>query len=325
MQFVKKLICLLLVVSLCALMILPVSAQENVTTYIQRMVQYYLHYQTDAGAEIETLLGYIESADPGQGTLWREIMKDWRWCNEEMPVYRDLLPDGLPQDDSLCIVVLGYGLEDDGSMKEELIDRLVVALASALKYPNAYICVTGGPTANNTKDTEAGQMSKWLMEKGLEPSRILVEDRSLSTSDNARYVFELLRSQAPQVSSIALVSSDYHIPWGMALFMTMSEHAAYYNGQVVEVVANAANTTGNNTDTLYSQALGICALMGIPFESNTVPAQYAQKPTEETLPPAEEEVIVEEEDHSWMIPPAILLGAAVVVLLIPTKKRGKKK
>lgn len=329
MKLVKKLVCLLLCLCLTAVLPVSVQAQENVTPYVQRMIQYYLHYQQSADAEIETLLNYIESVDPGQGSLWRGIMNDWRWSNEEMPVNRDVLPDGLPQDDSLCIVILGYGLRDDGSMKEELIDRLVVGLASALKYPNAYVCVTGGPTANDTKDTEAGQMVRWLMDKGLEPGRILVEDRSLSTTANAQNVFKVLRSKAPQVDSVAVVSSDYHIPWGVSMFTTMSHYASYYDGDNIKVVANAANTTGNNTNTLYSQAWGISIIHDIPFSGDSIPAQYATKPpVEETQPRSNEEVVIEEEDHSWMLSAATPLGAALLglaagILLISAKKKNR--
>lgn len=325
MRFLKTLVSVLL--CLCLIAVLPVAAQaqEDVTPYVQRLIQYYLHYRQDADAEIETLLSYIESVDPGQGTLWRSIMDDWRYNNEEMPVYRDVLPDGLPQDDSLCIVILGYGLNDDGSMKEELIDRLVVGLASALKYPNAYVCVTGGATADNTRDTEAGQMSRWLMEKGLEPGRILVEDRSLSTTENARNVYSLLQNGYPQVSSIAVVSSDYHIPWGVSMFTTVSNHAGYYTGHVINVVGNAANTTSNDTDSLYSQAWGISIINDIPFDGNAVPAMYVTETTVETLLAAELQVAaVEEADNSWMIVPAVLLGLALVILLIPAKKRGRR-
>lgn len=325
MNFVKRLVCVLLVLCLCAVLPLSVGAAEDVTPYIQRMIQYYLHYQQDAEAEIEALLDYIESADPGQGTLWRSIMEDWRWSNEEMIVNRDVLPDGLPQDDSMCIVILGYGLNDDGSMKEELIDRLVVGLASALKYPNAVVCVTGGRTANNTNDTEAGQMAAWLMEKGLEPGRILLEERSLSTTENAGNVLLLLRGRMPQVDSIAVISSDYHIPWGVSMFTTEANYKAYHTGHTMKVVGNAANTTSNDTDTLYSQAWGISILTQIPFNGDAVPAMVATVPTVETVTQPEPQVEVQEEDHSWMVLPAVLLGLAVVILLIPTKKRGRKK
>lgn len=325
MNPIKRLTCLLLA-AVCLLGCLPISAgaQEDLTPYIQRLVQYYLHYQNSADTEIETLLNYITSIDPGQGLLWRDIMESWDYNNTVMPVYSDVLPDGLPQDDSLCIVVLGFGLKDDGSMKEELVDRLVVALASALKYPNAYVCVTGGATADNTNDTEAGQMGAWLLDKGLDSSRLIQESRSLSTTENAMNVYSLLTSQYPSVSSVAVVSSDYHIAWGCTMFTTVSHYQSYHGGKALQVVANAANTTSTSTDTLYSQAWGISIITNTPFNGGAVPAMYAEETTVQTLPPAEQPVATVEEDRSWMVFPAVMIGLAIVILLIPTKKRERK-
>ena len=59
------------------------------------------------------------------------------------------------------MVVLGYQLNADGTMRDELLERLRVAKASAEKYPNAYIVCTGGPTAYEDKTvTEAGRMAE---------------------------------------------------------------------------------------------------------------------------------------------------------------------
>lgn len=325
MNFVKRLVCVLLAV--CLISGLPVSAEaaEDVSPYIQRMIQYYLHYQDKADTEIETLLEYISSEDPGQGTLWRAIMEDWAWSNEEMRISRDVLPDGLPQDDSMCIVVLGYGLNSDGSMREELVDRLVVALASALKYPNAYVCVTGGATASNSGNTEAGQMAAWLVEKGLDTNRIIMETGSYSTHENAMNVYNILNREYPQVDSVAIVTSDYHLSWGVSMFTTVSHYKSYYGGNAIKVVGNAANTTSKTSQTYYSQAWGICVITDTPFNGSAVPAMYAEATTAATLPTAEPAVEAEEQDGSWLAFPAVMIGLAVVILLIPTRKRGRKR
>ena len=56
-------------------------------------------------------------------------------------------PEGLPDDDSLCIVILGYSLSPYGEVRDELMTRLDAGIEVAEKYPNAYILVTGGGTA----------------------------------------------------------------------------------------------------------------------------------------------------------------------------------
>lgn len=327
MNFAKKLLCILMAVLCLGSIPMGVNAQEDVAPYIQRMIQYYLHYQSDAREEINTLLEYIVDRDPGQGLLWQQIMADWAYCNEEQTVTVRVLPDGLPQDDSLCIVVLGYGLNADGSMKEELVDRLVVALASALKYPNAYVCVTGGATASGSSNTEAGQMAVWLQSKGLESSRLILETKSLSTHANATKVYRILNSQYPQVTNVAVVSSDYHIPWGTAVFSAAFRYGAYNGGREIALVGNAANVTGKTMDTLYSQALGISAIAGFRFDGSAVPARYAavEEVATEALYLTEPVAAEPEEDQSWMHFPAAMLVLAGVILLIPAKKKNMVK
>lgn len=322
MKFLKRLACITLA-ALC-LWKFPIQAhaQEDVSPYIQRLIQYYLHYQSDAQEEMETLLAYITECDPGQGLLWQQIMDDWAFCNETQTITYSVLPDGLPQDDSLCIVVLGYGLNADGSMKEELVDRLVVALASALKYPNAYVCVTGGATASASGNTEAGQMAAWLQSKGLDSSRLILETKSLSTHTNATRVYKILNKQYPQVTSVAVVSSDYHIAWGTAMFATALHYGSYNGGREITLVGNAANVTGKTMDTLYSQAMGISAIVGLTFDGTAIPARYAvEETTMEVLPLAEPVAVEPEEDRSWMIFPTAMLAVAGVLVLIPAKKK----
>jgi len=58
---------------------------------------------------------------------------------EPWAINKDSLPGNLPRDDSLALVILGQGLNADGSMKDELIRRLKVGLDCSEQYPNAYV------------------------------------------------------------------------------------------------------------------------------------------------------------------------------------------
>ena len=153
-----------------------------------------------------------------------------------------VLPDGLPDTDELCIVALGFQLEPDGSMRPELIERLNVVLESARKYPNSYIVCTGGGTASqNSSATEAGEMAKWLIEKGVDRRRIITEDNSMTTAQNAIFTYDILTTQYPKVSKIAIVSSDYHIETGVLLFSAEAALRAGVPGEEkLEVISNAA-------------------------------------------------------------------------------------
>lgn len=262
---------LLLLLSLSPAMALPAEAAQSTTPYIQQMIQYYQYYGEDAWHEIQDLLDYITYLDPEKGALWETIMNSWSWCNSEMEIPADVLPDGLPEDNSLCIVVLGYALNSDGSMQPELVDRLEVALASALKYPNAYVAVTGGATASNADITEAEAMASWLMDNGVSADRLILETKSLSTTYNAVNTYGIFVRSYPEIKSIAVVSSDYHVPWGCAMFQIVCDYTQVYGKTVIPVAGCAANYTGSRTDTMYYQAQGICTITGIPYPTGGKP------------------------------------------------------
>lgn len=312
---------------LCLLLILPLSAagsQANTDTIIRDLIGYYFHYREKADLEIENQLEILTALDPEQGSDWARIMERWAWANGEMEVNLDVLPDGLPEDDSLCIVVLGYGLNRDGSMKPELLSRLEVALKSAEKYPESYVLCTGGETSDLPGITEAGQMGSWLVDQGLEKHRLLLETDSLSTTENARNCLRLLRKGYPEVRHVAVISSDYHIPWGTVLFAA----EAILHDDDLEVAANAACATEKtDTDTMHSQAWGLSILAGIPFDGSYVPLLYMQQ----TVPPAETQPVPvaavaaaepEPPAKEPVIPVLIGLAAVLTVLFIPKKKKS---
>lgn len=210
---------LLLVLCLVFSMTATASAAENPNVVIRDLLNYYRYYESDSLTDIYRLLDELEQMDPAQADNWRKIMDRWDYAVNELEIPYGCLPDGLPEDDSLCIVVMGYVLNRDGTMRDELVGRCQVALNSHKKYPNAYIICSGGGTASgNSRATEAGRMADWLIANGVDESRVIVENRSLSSEHNAMYSMKILKEQYPQVNSIALISSDYHIRRCYVLF-----------------------------------------------------------------------------------------------------------
>ena len=166
----------------------------------------------------------------------------WKSANTDLTIHEGVLPDGLPDTDALCLVALGFQLNPDGTMRDELLERLNVVKASAEKYPRAWIVCTGGGTAaENENATEAGKMAEWLIENGLAPERVIVEDKSLTTAQNAMYTYDILTERCPQVKELAIVSSDYHIATGTLLFEAEAILRAEKAGNAsMHVVSNAA-------------------------------------------------------------------------------------
>jgi uncharacterized SAM-binding protein YcdF (DUF218 family) len=105
-----------------------------------------------------------------------------------------------------AIVILGYGLNPNGTMRTILRRRVLTGLAVAQFFPRAPVIVTGGnPQSGNT---EAGQMRKMLMLLGFPDNRIIVEDRANSTVQNAQFSVPLAKQEG--ASGIILVTSTTH-------------------------------------------------------------------------------------------------------------------
>ena len=83
-------------------------------------------------------------------------------------------------------------------------------------------------------------MAEWLEAQGVDPARVIVEDRSLTTAQNAMFTLERLERDYPQVEQLAIVSSDYHIPTGTLLFEAQSILTAKDPENRVRVTSNAA-------------------------------------------------------------------------------------
>ena len=243
---------------ICAVMILvcaclPAFAEEKAPSQelIERMVVSFAAYGLQDAQAMEEL----SAADSALAEKWKRIMDLW-----ETPVTVNAkLPDNLPDDDTLCLVVLGFQLNPDGTIRKELEERLKVALSASQQYPQAFIVCTGGGTAAENPDaTEAGKMAEWLELNGVEPSRILVEDQSLTTAQNAVYTFDILTKQHPQVNRIAIISSDYHIATGTLLFGAES----ILRDSPVSVVSNAAWQAPSGSLSSMFQAGALIELSG---------------------------------------------------------------
>lgn len=116
------------------------------------------------------------------------------------------------------IVILGYALGENGVMKEPLIGRLEQGLAMSKKNPDAEIIVTGGVPKGGV--TEAYLMKKWLVEKGVNPDKVHIEDQAKDTVGNALYSVEIMKKLGTE--NMTLISSASHMRRGLAVFKEMA-------------------------------------------------------------------------------------------------------
>ena len=212
------------------------------------MVYTYRHQQEEGAAAIAQLLDELKRADPPLGTLWEKVMAFWSEVNREDYVL-STLPEDLP----------------DGEMAPELLERCRTALECLRRYPEAMLLLTGGGTAAvGNPATEADQMAAWFESQGISRARMIIENTSLTTTQNALNSIRILSEQYPQIRTLAIVSSDYHIRLGSLLFQCAAFLREFEEGDPACVVAANASfpTEGSSVfETISVQAQDLWSLM----------------------------------------------------------------
>ena len=116
--------------------------------------------------------------------------------------------DGTECPDAQTVIVLGAGLNGD-QPSLTLIARLQTALDYLQANPASVVIVSGGQGAYETV-SEASAMALWLTKKGVDPSRIYLEDRSTDTQENLIFSRKLMEDN-DLTEPVAVVSNSFHL------------------------------------------------------------------------------------------------------------------
>lgn len=123
------------------------------------------------------------------------------------------VPANLPNNNHVFIV-LGYALSKDGKIKKPLIERLKVAEKAAKTYPESKVIVTGG--GGKQGKIEADVMYDWLVEHGIDGARIIRENMSTDTIENALFSMDIIDREG--LNDVTLITSATHMRRALALF-----------------------------------------------------------------------------------------------------------
>jgi len=109
------------------------------------------------------------------------------------------------------VIVLGAGLRNSAPSLV-LASRLDAAIEYTKTREDVPIIVTGGLGQGETV-TEAEAMSRYLVARGVDESRIWKEDASTNTRENLAFSMILMEEKgiAPDTAKIAIVSNEFHI------------------------------------------------------------------------------------------------------------------
>lgn len=89
-----------------------------------------------------------------------------------------------------------------------LVERLEAAYTYLEENPEA-VCVVSGGQGSGENISEAECMYRWLVDKGIDGTRIYKEDKSTSTDENIAFSKEVIEENGLN-ENIAIVTSEYH-------------------------------------------------------------------------------------------------------------------
>lgn len=151
---------------------------------------------------------------PLRQVVWRWVLAGfWLWLSSLAAFFGLLTQRQQAQNlQSLkpeVIVVLGSSTPN-AQPSPTLVERLNLADALAQQNPSAKVIVSGGVDFRQSV-SEASVMAAYLESKGLDKSRILLEERSTSTYENLVFSLRLLQAggRKPETATV-LVTSDFH-------------------------------------------------------------------------------------------------------------------
>jgi|SRR5699024_1926267 len=122
-------------------------------------------------------------------------------------------------------ILLGLKLNNDGELKEEAIGRLQKTLEAYKNQKKSYIIVCGGNSKKNV--TEAKAMKSWLLKNNIPHWKIIEENSSKDTVENAIYSMKIVEKK--KFTSITLITSDTHMKRAYILFKEIDYHNKLYS------------------------------------------------------------------------------------------------
>lgn len=219
------------------------------------------------GMDSEKMLEQLKDISQDDYEIWNDIIDYWDWIEKDM-VENTNVPTDLPAENHVFIV-LGYALKEDGTMEEELVGRLEVALDVIKKYPNNYLLVTGGVQQNGY--TEGQRMYNWLVEQGISKDKIIVETKAEDTAGNATNSFQMLYTEYTDIKSCSLITSQYHLKRGSILYYAESLlKAKELDVEPIEFIGNGNAGWEKENKTEENILVKAFSLSGIAHCTNTI-------------------------------------------------------
>lgn len=106
-------------------------------------------------------------------------------------------------------VIVVLGCKVNGEKPSRMLRRRLEAAYEALNDNPDALCIVSGGQGSNEKISEAQAMKTYLVDKGIDPERIIMEDKSTSTYENIEYSLKIL-DEMEMSHDMTLVTDGFH-------------------------------------------------------------------------------------------------------------------
>jgi uncharacterized SAM-binding protein YcdF (DUF218 family) len=161
------------------------------------------------------------------------------------------------------ITVSGFEHQRVGVSNDSSAARTLEAARVARLLPDALVISSGGNLPSDRDKAPSGTMMRdLLVSLGVSPARILVENDSRDTHDEAVIVQEMLRAR--RIEHVVLVTSDVHMRRSLGVFRAQGMHA-------IPAIAPNPYFDGSWTEWLEPSRAGLDFTNGVVHELVGIP------------------------------------------------------
>ena len=153
---------------------------------------------------------WLDITDSGIGFMLKMIFLLGIGCYLMLTAYVLSFAHTTVEYDEKAIIVLGCGLEENGTPAPTLKNRLNGCIDYYSRNPDCYIVVTGG-YSRYKNETESAAMKKYLTDKGIPADRILTDEKAVNTRENFSNSMDILERKGIPADKVCYVTNSFHI------------------------------------------------------------------------------------------------------------------
>lgn len=117
-------------------------------------------------------------------------------------------------------IILGYRLKDDGTMTTRLMKRCDLAIKYDQEHGFDKLILSGGIANENTVVSEAQRMYEYLVDKGYDKEKLILEEKSMTTWGNMEYSMQLAKPYNPTEIIIITTCDHYFLRYNTVKICT---------------------------------------------------------------------------------------------------------